>query len=262
MNRAEAKAYFSNLAQKENLSGAEIDTIIKSFDDEKLAKVILDAFVPRPEYSSALNTKQAEAEAAVKEQKRLLDWYEKEGKPAYETNKQGIDKLQKYIEMYGELENATDRRNAAAATGLTKEEVQKMLQDGLQEQAGRTVSLVKMATRLGIDHYKTFQETLDVDALEKIALEKGLPLEVAYKELVGPKLEERREAAFKKQLDDKYKEGLRDARTKGDIPGDTKSKEPNLLTDRVQIPDKTDPDKMSRAAFFDGWENYAENKTQ
>jgi hypothetical protein len=256
MNRTEAKEYFKNLAVKENLTEAEYDSILKAFDNEKTAKLVLDAFVPRPEYSTALDQKEKERLAALTSEKEVRDWYNTKGKPAYDQNQASIDLLNKYRETYGNLD-AGERKELAKEAGMTKAEVEKFMDEKLTQSQNAMNTLLKQIPRLATQHFKEFGEVLDMDELEKLAVGKNLPVDIAYKEMIAPKVEERRQADFTKKLADAKLEGAREARSKM-IPGDTASRTPNLLTDREKLPEGADPDKISRDAFSQGWNDWAE----
>ena len=60
----------------------------------------------------------------------------------------------------------------------------------LDEREGRMIQIVKQGMRIASSHAAKFGEPLDTDALEKVAVEKGLTLDRAYEEMIRPRVEE------------------------------------------------------------------------
>ena len=110
-----------------------------------------------------------------------------------------------------------------------------------------------------------FKDILDVDAVEKLALEKGLPLDQAYKEFIAPKEQAALEARHKEDIEKAKAEAIRDYQSRLKLPIDTKPKEAHPFFDR-KSPEKDkselDQDRSSKDAFMQGWNNYVEEVQQ
>lgn len=253
MDRAEAKKYFEGLAQKSGLPAEKVAGIMQALDDEATGKLVLDAFVPRPEFSRGLD----EAKAKVDE---ITRWHQEKALPAYETNKRGAALLQQYIEKYGDIATAAEAAVAAEGTGLTKAQVQELLNAALKERDSAYVGLTKTAVRSSQDYFMRFKEPLPVDELEKYALEKGLSLDAAYKEFIEPKVQAQTTAEWEQKLKAAREEGARDALSKVHTPLDGRPRDatkPHPFWDRKEVPQGTteqDQDRSSRDAFYTGWE--------
>jgi hypothetical protein len=119
--------------------------------------------------------------------------------------------------------------------------------------------------RISADYTKRFQDTLDVDAVEKLALEKGLPLDQAYKEYIAPKEQAATEARHKDEIEKAKAEAVRDFQSRMKLPVDTRPKEAHPYFDR-KSPEagKTDQDqdRSSREEFMKGWNDYEAEVTK
>ncbi len=171
-------------------------------------KELENGYVRHDEYSSALDkAKNLEGKA-----KRADDWdgWWKSEKTNIESLNTKAQQLARYEERFGALDgsdpNATAR--AAAATGLTMADVTKITEQMSQNFSG----LLKDGLRIASRHAATFGEELDVDALEKIALEKRVSLPQAYQELVAPRVRDREqkktEEEIQKQVDQRVKDEM------------------------------------------------------
>lgn len=250
MTKAETQAYFESISG--DLTPEERAIVIKAFNNDK----IHNAFVPRSEFSKSLNDKDAETKAAKENAEKWENWYKTEAKPAYDTYKKGEATLKKYIESYGPLEDVVDVNKAVKATGMTKEEVLALVNENLNNQGARYVDLTKQVAYV-MDNYRSkFGETLDLDAVEKYALEHNMPLKSAYKEFIAPKEEELRNKEWEVKLKQAREEGARDAASRQGVKSTWTQRDdehPHPLFDQEKVnPD--DADKKSRAAFFAGLE--------
>lgn len=268
MTRQEARDYYKGLAQKAGVKDEQIASVLQVLEDDTLGKVFLDAFVPRPQYSSDLDARENAKKAAETEAQKLRDWYEKDGRPAYEQNLRGVAALKKYEETYGPLDESSNRRErqeAANQSGLTLEEVTKLLDKRLQEQGQAYVGLTKTAVRISQDYTRRFNEPLDVDELEQFALKRSLPLDLAYDAYIAPKVEKATTAAWEAKVAAARLEGEKAARSKSGLPADSGPREPHPIFDHVDLDKKgradVNEDKASRDAFLEGWNEAAAGVT-
>lgn len=257
MTRDEAKKYFKELAEKQGLSEDEMSPILKALDSEKVGKVIFDGFVPRPQYSSDLDAREAEKKAALARKEELEKWYKEEGRPAYEQNLRGVKTLEQYIDRYGPL-TEDEKKDAIKETGLSLKQVEELLDKKMKEKDQLYINLTKDAIRLSQDHFQRFKEPLDIDGLEKLALEKGLPLQVAYRELIDPKVKAVDTAAWEAKVKAAREEGARDALSRHKLPTDSGPRTPHPIFDQEKVKEGIDPDKAAKEAFMEGWNNFAE----
>lgn len=107
-------------------------------------------------------------------------------------------------------------------TGLTRADIEKML----KEQRNQDVGLTKYLVNLAGQHQVEFSEALDVDALEKLALEKG-SIKDGYDAMVGQRRHQRNEEDLTKKLEAAREEGRKEALSGVKIPVDTRPNEPH-----------------------------------
>lgn len=259
MTREQARTYFKELAQKGGVDEKEISSILQVLDDEKMGKLFLDGFVPRPEYSSALDAKAKEAETARAEEKRIRDWHDKEGRPAYEANLKGVERLRRYESQFGDLdEDSSDleKKRAAEVSGLSLKQVEEMLDRKMKEQGQAYVNLTKTAVKISQDYGRRFNKNLDVDALEKFAIEKGLPLDMAYQEFIRPEADAQSNEQWEAKIKAAREEGARDYASKNKLPITSGPREPHPIFDHPQ-PKEGASDSDGRNSFLEGWNEAA-----
>lgn len=90
----------------------------------------------------------------------------------------------------------------------------------IQEREGRMINIVKTGMRLASRHAAKFGEELDVDALEKLAVEKGLTLDLAYEQLIAPRVKTAADAAQADAIRKAREEGLQEGLSKREVPGE------------------------------------------
>ena len=140
---------------------------------------------------------------------------------------------------------------------MSKEDIGKYVENQLRMRDAAYVGLTKTAVRISADFTRRFNDTLDVDAVEKLAMERGLTLDQAYKEFIAPKEQAALEARHKEDIEKAKAEAVRDYQSRMKLPIDTKPREAHPFFDRKE-PDKsvTNPDTHSREAFMQGWNEY------
>lgn len=127
---------------------------------------------------------------------------------------------------------------------LTKEDLLKQLQERDSRYAGTLKDIAKITSR----HASKYGEELDVDTLEKIAVENNLPLQAAYDRYIAPREEDRRNRDFEAKLKAAKEEGARDALSRHKLPVDPVPSEQSLLYHRPaesDIPKDVDADLLS-----------------
>lgn len=263
MTAEEAKIHFQKLAQDSGLSKEQTDAVLQAMDHDKFRGAVAQGYKRHDEYSRGMDELRAD-------RARLQDWYQREELPKYNAYNQGLADLRRYQEIYGSLDDAQGlnnggqggqggQGNAAPGGSMTKAELEQYLEEKLRQRDGAYVGLTKTAVKIAADYTRRFGDVLDVDAVEKLALEKGLALDQAYKEYVAPKEQTLMETRHKEDIERAKAEAVRDFQSRLKIPVDTKPKESHPFFDR-KSPDpkmsELDADRHSREAFMQGWNNY------
>ena len=222
-----------------------IEELVK---DEKVAAKLKESVLARADYSSQmdeLKKARTEMESFLATEKTKIDgWvkYHTEAQQQYATVE---DKLKKYVEEYGELDDNEQRREAKNH-GMTKEDFEKALGTELQKREAAYLKFADDLTDLKIEHRQKYGERLDTDALYKIAGEQNLPLTSAYTIFTADK----NEALRKKEFDDAIKkakdEGAREALSQHNIPQVPSNPDYVHVLDHKDAP-RTERDRVSAA---------------
>jgi len=245
------KAYWKELAQKGGIDDETMAPFLEALDKkENFRKAFTENFKPLPDYSHDLDEVRDKATKSTED--KYKEWYDQE-QVKYAEYLKAEAELKKYREKHGTLEGVN-----VNTTGLTKEEVQKMLEEQmgqrLQQRDGAYMDLLEIRE----SHLGTFKKPLEVKAFEaawKEHPEWGNSMKTAYKSFVEPEMDKIREADFTARLQQKYDEGLRDGHSRRSLPTDSASKTFSPLFDRKEDIGKMterEQENHSRQAFFDG----------
>jgi len=179
--------YWQEIATKAGLAPEAVASIGQTLGDESVARTFRQAFVPVAEHHSTLDEMRNRTTAREAE---LNDWYQNSAMPAYQANLGGIERLRQYESLYGDISGQGGNLGTTTEGFLrNKEDLDKYLEDKLRAERAGNLALMKALPRMQVDYYNRFKEVLDPDDLEKLAVQKGLPPEAAYTELIKPKVE-------------------------------------------------------------------------
>lgn len=270
MTLDEARAHFTRLAQESGLSAEQTTAFLQAMENERFRGSLSTGYKRHDEYSRDMDALRAEKE-------RLRTWYEREELPKYQLYQQGTEELRKYKERYGSLDDGLNNGQGGMSTtnqytngngnsyrGLSKEDLDKYVEDKLRLRDQAYVDLTKSTMKAQNDFVRRFGRTLEdkeVDEIEKYALDHNMHFSQAYKEYISPRVEEARETRHKEEIEKAKAEAVRDFQSRMKLPIDTKPKDAHPFFDR-KTPDKSlseqDQDRNSREAFMQGWNNYQE----
>lgn len=217
-----AREYANQLAKEAGLDETQSKALADVFANDKIA----NGFIPRPEFSRALDGKDAEV-------KKIRDdaaaYYAQETARAARNQ----EVVQRYIDTYGELPSEGAARagvpGAQAALDASKYISRDDYQKEIQRVESQSLFVVKEGIKAASDYLHRFGKPLDIDALEQFAVEKKLPINLAYQEMIKPEVEARQTSSFEERLKAAREEGARDALSRVKIPVDTASKEPSVF---------------------------------
>lgn len=253
------KAYAQELFEKAGMAD-KAKAFLDSLGDDSIQKVLREGFVATPQHHSTVDRIKSEVQAEAARSKAEADevraWYNRDAKPAFDRAQTMQSTLTQYEQLYGPIQSAADARAAAVATGMTKDEVNALVNGALQQRDQAYVGLTKSVAKATSDYISRFREPLDVDAVEKIALERGMSFDTAYKEFISPKVEAQRTVENEAALKAAREEGFRDAMSKHKIPADSAPREQHPFFDRKEIPgdvSERQREEISKNAFLDAW---------
>lgn len=245
---ADVKKYIEELAQAAGVSDDQKQAFLQALDNAKFAKAIDDGILRHDDYSRNMDTLRADKEKFEKEKTGYSDWY-KQSLAAFEKNKQVVAQ---YEQQYGPLDGSDPKLVASPTNAVTKEELQK----AMDEYSGKAVFIAKKAAQVSVDYFKRFNEPLDMDAFEKFALEKGLPIDAAYDAFIRPRVSELDQKNIDERIKAAKEEGLREGRSQSNLPVDTAPKAPHPFFDRPK-PDAATGGTKLRDSFVSAWNTAA-----
>ncbi len=224
-----AREYIEQLAQAAGLSDDEKAGILKVAANDKFAKGIEEGVMLRSDYSRNLDQMNANLKAQTEKNtnyyNQLLTWeQQKQAEYSQPSSGQVVN---------GEY--------------LTKKEVNDLLEGqkaAMKQQEQSFITIAKMMGRLASQHAVEFKEPLDTDALEKVAIEKQLPLPQAYDQMVSARRAETQTVTRKAEIDKAVADGVREYASTHHIPLDSTPRESQYgrltldrPTDKSAVPD-------------------------
>lgn len=253
-----AKEYLEQLAQSAGLSQEEKDNLLKVAGNEKFSKGLEDGVMMRSDYSRNMDALQAE-------KKKTLDYYTdlvKTTDANQKTLNQYAAAVQAYEAQYGPLEGAGGTRRETVQPVQGDFISKKDLDERLNQLNANYITVVKAMGRVASQHAVEFKEPLDVDALEKLAVERNLPIQQAYDEWVKPRRDKLTQEQFDAKLEAARKEGAREFASTHKIPVDTQPREYHVIFDQdatKQVETKegrltAQGERTLRDAFVSEWE--------
>lgn len=194
-----------------------IEEIVK---DEKVSAKLREGVLARAEFSAQMDALKAEREefagTVAEATRRIAGWQKWYGDVSAEQAAIQ-DKLRSYVETYGELDDAGQRRVAQNA-GMTKEEFEKRLQDEIQRRDIANLKFADDLTDIKIDYRDRFKERLDTTEVFKIAGERGLSLDLAYKEYIADRIEKQRTQEVEDRVKREREDAVREFQTQHGLP--------------------------------------------
>lgn len=208
----DAKQYVTELAQKAGLDQSTTDAILKAAENPNFAKELSDSVMRQSEFSRSMDTLKSQEAALLDNQAKWKKWHD--------------DNLG-YVK---ELETKAGLPNKGAGngehTGLSMEDVAKQIKEATDRAVSINVNITKQASRVVDDYRARFGKPLDLDALEKLALEKNLTISAAYDEMIKPEADAKQKEAHEKELKEAGEKAVAEYASKHNLPTDTGPAEP------------------------------------
>src|SRR6266498_519417 len=179
----DVKQYIEQLAQTAGFSDEEKASVLKAVANEKFAKSLGDDVLRQQDYSRNMDALKTKEKATTDKYHELVTW--KAGEE---------QKINDFWTTY----QANGGQPVVNSDYLTKKELaefQAKQQEELNKRDQNYIGLLKVGMRLASQHVNEFHESLDTEALTKIAVDKNISIEQAYNEMVGPRRTEFQSAA-------------------------------------------------------------------
>ena len=249
-----AKEYFSSLAQENKLSEDETAALLKVLENDKIAEDMGLSFLPHDEFSRSMDGHKKNVEEFGKTKDEWKSWYA----TALQSTKANDEKFADYDQL--KAENLSYQKEYGDLDGTSKDgpppfDASKFIsrEDLAKELAtrdGYTTTVIKKAVGLGMSHFEEFGKRLDMDALEKTAVEGNVSLDEAYSQIVAPARAEVSKAAGEKAVKEAYEKGAQDTMLKHKLPTDDKPSVPHPFFDQKEADKAGSP----RDAFVSAYE--------
>lgn len=269
MTKKQALEHFTKLANDHGLDEATRAAFATALGNERFADDLAKGFMLESDYGASKRKisdelKQKEEEYAKKYQE-LATWAQQHNVTVQQAQ-QVLSEYEKYVQVYGKLEDGKQQQQNAPPAGLTADQVQKLLEARDQQQAQLIGSFSKDLAKMQSDHFRRFKEPVDVDAFEAhlTDLRKTDPsigIYAAYQSWIEPKVEEARKAEFEAAIKRAKEEAIRDFSSTHKVPVDSGQKEYSPAWD----PQRSERLKKSEdqiavdvdAAMYDAWNKAA-----
>ncbi len=233
------KEYYEGLLKKAGVADDKRQAILTALDDENVSKALNeDLLAPRlrqDDYSRNMDALKSDKEKWTGFYQNLLQWKAE--------NEQGLAALAA-ARTNGNVDpnNVDPNAGRTVLTVEALESLKKEFTEKQQVQERNFLTLLKGVGSLTSDYVTRFKEKPDLDAIEKIAIEKNVPLMQAYDIYIEPRVKALQTADVDARIAAARAEGAKDALSKRGMPGITESREFHPLLDRG-IDDKNIPDK-------------------
>lgn len=206
--------YLASLAQQAGFDDESKTALQKVLANQKFTEELDKGVKRQSEFSRAMDEAKRirdEAEAKITQWK---SWYD-------EAVVRDAEREAEFQRVKGSNGNAGAGNGSGNGSGNgTGTNPDVLTRKQIEEREGRMISIVKQGMRLASRHAAKFGEELDVDALEKLAVEKGLTLDRAYEEMVAPRVQAAKDKEFADKIAAARAEGVQEGLSKRDVPGE------------------------------------------
>jgi hypothetical protein len=197
--------------------------VTAAFSDPAVLKRLEESAMRQSDYSRSMNDLQTKVRDAQNYYEELKQ-YKTRVDGEVNTYKAQADSYRKAIVDAGldpagitvSPSSTTPAPKPEAGNYVSKDEWQKMSSD-IQTQ-GVTL-MAKMASLTG-KHMQRFKDVLDTEGLVKLAMDKGVPIDVAYDLQIQPLVEKERAAELERIKKEAFQEGEKAALAKATFPAD------------------------------------------
>jgi len=199
------KDFITELAQKAGLDAELTASLLKATENPQFAKELEGGVQRQSEFSRAmdqLRAKETEFNNASSEWKK---WH---------------DNNVAYVKTLEAKVGVVSPTDPTKPTATTPDDFAKQIKDAKDSTLALSVNITKQALKVQDDYRARFGKALDLDALEKHALDKGLPIQLAYEDMIKPEVEAATKVANEKALADARAEGAKEALSKHNLPVD------------------------------------------
>lgn len=243
------KQYLSELAKQAGLDDASTQSVLKVLENDKFSKELGNGLTRQSDYSRAQDELRTQQTAFERQQQEWLAWHEqvKTADAQRETELQSLR-----AKANG---NPNPNPNGDPTQYVTRADYAKAVQEAETRALNTSVAIAKDAMQCQMDYYTRFGKSLDLDAIQKYAVEHNVTVKSAYDAVIAPEVKAKSDADFEAKLKSAREEGARDALSKHHIPTEEAPSE-HVLFDYLKTPEAPKPasERTRAEAFAAEWE--------
>jgi hypothetical protein len=238
--------YLDGLAQVAGLDDAA-KSELKALTDKypKLADSMTDSGMLRSDYSRNMDTLKKDREALETKEKDWRTWYGDVTKEYDALKTENAELKAKNGNGSGNNGNGSGDGNNLPPS-LTKKDID----DAAANSRKFTVDVTKSVARITAKHLHEFNEEPDFDAIEKIAIDKNIPVLTAYDEWVAPKRKERADKATEDHIKREVETRVSAELSKHNLPTETGSRPYHAFFDRDKNAQNVPKGDQARSESF------------
>lgn len=250
---ADIKSYWKEIAAKAGIDATKLGEVEALLADPVVGKLFEEKFKTLPDYSRDLDATRDKTKKDTEDGFR--NWYATNVEKPWATMKTKAEMMDKYKELYGDLDDQNPPNKKPEQTAMTKEELAELLDARLKQRDAATLDLLDIRER----HMTTFKKGLPVKDFEKAWMEHpewGNSMTMAYDKYVEPEIMKIRDSETTQKIEDEVQKRLADLASRKGIPLDNGPKVFSPLFDQKQDLSKLssqDQERHSREEFFKGF---------
>jgi hypothetical protein len=240
------KAYLQKIMSEAGVPDEQAQALL---GNEKLTKTLVDGFSRQEDYSRNMDLTAAEKKKAEEAYAANQKWYQ--------DNLARLAEAEELRAKFGQQPDPNAGQGIDPSRFVSREAFEKAVNDARISAINANVEITKHALRAMDDYRTRFNKALDLDGLQKYALELNLPLNVAYEKFIQPDAEAKAKADEEIRITKAVQERVQAELSKHNLPVDAGPKEPHLMFDPLPTDKVPGSDRERMAAFAEAWNTTA-----
>lgn len=189
-----------------------------TLNDDKVSSEVKGLVMTRSDYSRSKDALSKQEKELADQKAQLTQWYLDNSKVVQDASTERDAALARVKEFEAKHGVLSDDDKKALNKGIDPDAILAKMKEELQNRDMAGFKVMSIITKLGRQHDKTFNEELDIDELAKFSSEKGLSLEMGYKEWVAPRVKDKEIEAHKAEITRAVEDAVKQERSKHGLP--------------------------------------------
>jgi len=242
----DAKQYLQELAQQAGLDATLSESLLKALENPRFAEGLSNGVARQAEFSRAMDELRTQRSTYERQQTEWTTWFT--------TNKPVVDQMRTALTAYEQKYGPLDPNNPnRGGEGLTQAQIDKQLKEISDRSMAFTTSVTKQVAWAMDDYRSRFGKALDLEALEKTALDQNLTVRQAYEKMIEPEVKTQTEATRQKELKEAGDKAVQEYASKHSLPVDNGPTEPAPFFQRPVEGAQPLTDAQRARNFADTW---------